>query len=196
MDYSGLEKNRTFQDLLAESRAEPRSLQSKRPETFGTSFGRVTTAKSAIEILFLLSILQLGDWQTERTIRTIANKAYAANYQGPWSEVQEYLETKFLDPREFYRIYLTHHNPEEFFGNLLPRSYYRMKYFRKDYDLLKEGTTDRKVTRKIRHRGYRDHGTLRLPHEFHGDPIPSKYRIDRRGEVANLLVADRYRNRE
>lgn len=186
-----LRKNKEFLDLF-ETIEQNQGPGNPTGQILEWTFGNFHGARDSLVILFILSLMELKDWQSEKVINQIANKAYCGNYQGAWLEVQEYLEIQELSTEKFLQKYLQRHSVNELFGNLIPQARIRFKYFAKTRDLSVYQEDTRKVTRKIRHRGYRDHGTLRLPHEIHGDPIPPKSREDKRGRVANQLVKLKY----
>jgi len=125
---------------------------------------------------------------TEKVIRKIANKAYLADYQGEWQIVQDFLQKHPTSPSDFYEIWLTHKSPEEFFGNLRKRAAKLSMLVR----INTENPLRRKVVYPQKARGYKDKGTLRPPHEFHGDPPVSPQKLDYRHLVGHpLLIGDR-----
>lgn len=145
--------------------------------------GRIGTAQQALAQLFLCSFLE--PWETDRLIRAMSQKCYQCSYQGAWQEVQEILEHYPKNSLDFTEKYLQHHSPEEFFGNLL-RSTEREILIAKWVDPSQHSS--RPVKKRVRRRGYRDHGTLRLPHERHGEPVSSPEREDRRDRVSHPLL--------
>lgn len=184
-----LKSNKWFQKL-DECLAEPQSPYSATiDQTLVLRMSRIT-ARNSEAILFLLSLKDFQEWQTERIIRHLSFLCYRNNYQGEWSNVQELLETKIHLPREFFEAYKRKHGEDEFFGNLLKEAYLILKsrvITKRNYYSVIEDT--RRIKRKIRRRGYDDKGTLRLSHQFHGDPpVRDSQREDRRNEVFNSLA--------
>lgn len=121
---------------------------------------------------------------TEKVFAKIANKAFLADYQGEWQTVQDFLQKHPTSPSDFYEEWLNHKSPEEFFGNLRKRA-------AKLSMLVKTITMNplrKPVVYPKRARGYRDKGTLRPPHEFHGDPPVPPPKLDLRHMVGHPLL--------
>lgn len=145
---------------------------------------RIGNARQAMSLIFISTFFSF--WQTDKVIRAIGQKAYLMNYQGDWKKVQEILETQDLSPRRFIEVFLIDHSPEDFFGNLAKIAERELKVirFRSDRE-----TNPRKPKKGSRRRGYRDHGTLRLLHQKHGEPpIPTQPREDRRSLISHPLL--------
>lgn len=143
--------------------------------------------KHALILIFLSTLKPF--WETDTLIRSLAQKAFQCSYQGIWKEVQDYLEHYQPTPQWFIERYLQDHPPEEFFGNFLPRSEKeidRIKY--KPYFPSRNDLP--RVRKTQRRRGYDDKGTLRLPHENHGEPPRSSNKEDRRGLCNHPLLRD------
>jgi len=142
----------------------------------------------ALCLIYIFS--HVGDryWMTEEVFRKIANKAYLADYQGEWQIVQDFLQKHPTSPSDFYEIWLAHKSPEEFFGNLRRRAAKLSMLVRS----ITRNPHRKPVTYPQRARGYKDKGTLRPPHEFHGDPPVKAQKMDLRHLVGHpLLSGDR-----
>jgi len=147
---------------------------------------RITTSWDALAILYLCSHLESAYWLTDEIHRLLANKAYAANYEGEWAVVQELLETYTKTPKEFYAEFLRFHSPEEFFGNLV-RTANRLKH-----GIGSKARDPHGLVRKPqRHRGYRDKGTLRPAHRPAVIPPVDDERVDRRLKLGHPLVREK-----
>lgn len=161
--------------------AECLSLQPDR----SVRFPRFSTSWEALCVLYLTSHIESQFWKTDQIHRTVAQKAYAANYEGEWEVVQVILERYPRTPKEFYDIFLEFHSSEEFFGNLVPRS-----------RRLSRGIGSKKrdphgpVRRAQRHRGYKDKGTLRPPHQPAVVPPSSDSKTDRRKKIQHPLLRE------
>lgn len=166
-----------------EELAESLSQYSNRPDIFQVSLN-VTNSWMSMAALLITTFYK--PWETDGLVKHIANMAYQKNYEGQWKTVQELLETGLQSPEEFQRRFCELRAPEEFFGNLLPAAGRLAKIM-----LLKnlQQKNNRKVKRKVRHRGYRDKGSLRFSHERHGEaPSRKEHTEDRRSRVAHPLV--------
>lgn len=147
---------------------------------------RTSTSWDALCVLYLMSHLESHYWITDDVHRMMAQKAYLSNYEGEWKVVQEILEQYPQTPKEFYEIFLMFHSPEEFFGNLVPRA-----------RRLSSGLDKKKrdphgpVQRTVRHRGYRDKGTLRPPHRPPVIPPSSESpKLDRRKKIGHPILRE------
>lgn len=146
-------------------------------------FPRTTSSWDALCILYLVSHLESHYWMTDDIHRRIGQQAYAGNYEGEWKTVQEILEQYCQTPKEFFDIFLKFHSPEEFFGNLVPRA-----------RRLTRGIDNKKrdphgpVRRTLRHRGFRDKGTLRPSHQRPVVCSLTDNRLDRRKKIKHPLI--------
>lgn len=146
---------------------------------------RISTSWDALCVLYLMSHLESHYWKTDEIHRAMAQKAYVSNYQGDWKLVQEILEQYPKTPKEFYYIFLKSKSPEEFFGNLVPRSR-RLSYGIDNKKRDPHGP----VLRPQRHRGYRDKGTLRPPHQPAVVPPLGEPHEDRRSHIGHPLLRE------
>lgn len=148
-------------------------------------FPRTSSSWDALCVLYLVSHLESQYWKTDEIYRTMAQKAYVSNYDGEWKTVQEILEQYPQTPKEFYDIFLKFHSPEEFFGNLVPRA-----------RRLSRGIDSKKrdphgpVLRSVRHRGYRDKGTLRPSHRPVVEPPERSAKLDYRKRIGHPLIRE------
>lgn len=156
--------------------AESPSRQSARPNQVWRP--HIRSARQAIAVLFLA--LFIPEWESWEIIKQIRDQAYFQKYAGEWNKVQiilEQVQTLADFEKELPRIM----SEDDFFGNLIPlcekllyenpNAYYQAK------------PTVRKPKRRIRHRGYRDKGSLRPYHQRGrniGDSNPGE---DRREKV-------------
>jgi len=124
------------------------------------------SAWEALCLIYIVSHFGERYWVTDEIYERISNKAYQANYQGEWQTVDTFLRQYPRSPSIFYEIWLTVKSPEEFFGNLRRRA----KRVAMLIKIQKRDSTSRPVRTPQRARGYKDKGTLRPPHQFHGDP--------------------------
>ena len=143
---------------------------------------RTSTSWDALCVLYLMSHLESHYWITDDIHQQMASKAYVANYEGEWEAVQDILEQYPQTPKQFFDIFLKHHSVEEFFGNLVPRARRLSKYIDS-----KKRDPQAKVRKPQRHRGYRDKGTLRPPHQPSIIP-PFEDKVDRRENIGHPLL--------
>lgn len=158
---------------------------SRHPDhSFGCS--QASTSWDCLALIYILS--HFGDfyWLTEKLYRRISQKAYVANYEGEWKTVQLLLEQYPQTPQQFYELWLQEKSPEEFFGNLKRRA----KRLLNGFQLRPDNPQGGNVRRPQRVRGYRDKGTLRLPHQYHGDPPVSDSKLDFRRQVGHPLIRE------
>lgn len=178
-------KRSTPEELRAKI-AELQSLYSD-PNCYYDIRASITSARDCLSLIYLMTYFRF--WETESIIKAIAQNAYAKNYEGEWSNVQEFLEYKDLTTEQFEAYYIQRYGAHDFFGNFLKRS---VRISR----TLKFNDRNKKDTRPVRkpqfRRGYNDKGTLRLPHEYHGERPYSDNtnRIDRRKQVAHPLLSE------
>jgi len=137
--------------------------------------------------LFSLFITTLFPyWETDRIIKEMGQKAYLYSYSGIWQEVQDYLELYQNDPLWFLEKYLTTHSINDLFGNFFPRVEKTMnRIIKKPETMYKHRLPP--VRYPHRKRGYDDKGTLRAPHERHGDP-PIREKVDKRDKINHPLL--------
>lgn len=149
------------------------------------SFPRTSTSWDALCVLYLLSHLESHYWITDEIHRKLAQQAYISNYEGEWENVQFILEQYPQTPKEFYDLFLKFHSPEEFFGNLVRRARRLSKGIRS-----KQRDPHGPVRKVQRHRGYRDKGTLRPPHQPVVDPPLRAEKFDRRTKLGHPLLRE------
>lgn len=142
-------------------------------------------AREAIALYYVSLYYQV--WQTDVLVRKLAQMAYANNYQGRWNRVQEILELEINRPEELEEYYIQTGHANDFYGNVLPlavKILYRIKYI----DTSKGPRSRVRYPQRVR--GYKDKGSCRLPHEYHGEDLPGKERKrdDRRQYVHHPLV--------
>lgn len=162
--------------------AECQSLQPDRTlsvRTIGSSW-------DALCLIYILSHIASFYWITDDLHRRMAEKAFAANYQGEWKTVQFLLEQNPQTPEEFYDNFLQFHDPEEFFGNLRKRAK-RLSLIIK----TKKRDPHGPVARTLRARGYKDKGTYHPPHEFHGESPEKDEKLDLRKRVGHPLLREK-----
>jgi hypothetical protein len=159
--------------------AECLSLQPDR--SLGISF--IGSGWDALCLLYLLSHVENLYWITERIHRKIAQKAYASNYEGVWTTVQQMLELYPKTPEQFYEYFLRFYSPEDFFGNL-KRGAKRLSRIVRSYK--RDPHTTRKKTKRTR--GYRDKGTYVPPHRPRVEPPEKDLLPDRRKKVGHPLI--------
>jgi len=159
--------------------AECLSLQPER--SIRISYTR--TSWDALVVLYILSHLEESYWVTEEYHRKIANDAYRNNYEGGWEAVQNCLEQYPKTPKEFFDWFVSCHSPEEFFGNIVKTARRKTQYMN-----FKSRDPQGRVRRPVRHRGYRDKGTLRPPHQPVVDPPEKEEKTDRRQNVGHPLL--------
>lgn len=151
----------------------------------------ISNLSSSWDCLAMIYILShFGDfyWMTDTLYRKMSERAYVANYEGEWSIVQNFLEQYPQTPQQFYDLWLLYKSPEEFFGNLKKRAK-RLSY---GCHLKPNNPQGRRVRKPQRVRGYRDKGTLRLPHQYHGDPpVPEAQKLDFRGRCGHPLLREK-----
>lgn len=128
-------------------------------------------------------------WETDSLIRHIAQMAYSRNYQGEWKTVQELLETELQTPEQYRKKFFELRSAEEFYGNIL-RLAQKFVDSRRFYITDEQKEKVHRVKRPQRHRGYRDKGSGRLPHEKHGEPPVKPDREDRRPLVNHPLLRE------
>lgn len=147
-----------------------------------------STSWDCLAMIYILSHVADFYWMTDYLYREISKKAYVANYEGEWRTVQVFLEQYPQTPQQFYELWLNYKSPEEFFGNLKKRAK-RLSY---SCHLRPNSPQGGRVRKSQRVRGYRDKGSLRLPHQYHGDPpVPVTPKLDYRGRVGHPLLRER-----
>jgi hypothetical protein len=100
--------------------------------------------------------------------------------------VQEILELEEQTPKNFENYYILKKGAFDFFGNFIKQSY-KLTLILKIRDTSKPSR--HKVIMPIFRRGYKDKGSLRLPHENHGDQSQKEIeRIDLRQKVKHPLL--------
>ena len=95
-----------------------------------------------------------------------ARMAQKARLQGQWTIVRTLILTK---PGLWNQVSVLFDNfsPEDIFGNLVPRLRRRISSMRPVSKHIQElRSQNRRVTRRVRRRGYTDHGSLRPPHTW------------------------------
>lgn len=151
---------------------------------------QISTSWESLSLIYILAHVWDLYWMTDEIIRKIAHKAYQMNYEGSWAIVQEILEQQFQNPQEFYEVFLRFYSPEDFFGNLkrtAKRTIWKIRFQKRD--------PHGPIRRTQRVRGYRDHGTLRPIHQYHGIPPSSDVeKEDRRHLVAHPLLKEEKEN--
>lgn len=162
--------------------AETLSQYSNRFQIFSIRLN-VTRSFDALCAAYLASFFK--PWENDVLIRHLAQLAYRGNYKGRWITLQAMLEDGIQSPERFQERFIELRGPNEFYGNLLPRAR-KLERRLQQKDLLEKN--NRPVQRTLRHRGYRDKGSRRLPHEFHGDPPVKPNRDDRRHLVNHPLL--------
>jgi hypothetical protein len=158
--------------------AESQSLHSAMPRLGKSWLPHYRSAREAEIILFLG--LFLHEWEVWEVTQRIVESCYFHRYSGAWEQVQKILE-QVLNLQEYEEKYSMFYNDDEFFGNLLRDA---EKFLKRNPHSFKDLVRDEKRPRRlIRHRGYRDKGSLR-PYHQRGrnlpDPEPGQ---DRRGKV-------------
>jgi len=172
-------------DLQLETQDWMAECQSLDPD-LSLVFRGPTSAWDCLCLLYLMSHVAGVYWLTEEITRQISQKAYQCDYQGEWEAVQFLLEQSISTPEEFYWKFIEVKSPEEFFGNLVPRA----KRLSLGMKCFKRKPSRKPVNYPQRKRGYRDKGTYRPPHEFHGDPPEKDQKLDRRGRVYHPLIRE------
>lgn len=145
----------------------------------------ISSSWDCLAAIYILS--HFGDfyWMTDEIYRVIGNRAYVANYQGDWKIVQDFLEQFPQSPMQFYDIWCCHRSPEEFFGNLKKRAKRLLYGFR----IVSNDPPRRKPKHQERIRGYRDKGSLRLPHQYHGiSPYSETPKLDLRAKIGHPIL--------
>lgn len=181
-----LQKKEKFDPkVLREKIAELPSLYS---ETIVQVTLNVRSAREALILIYLSTYFPY--WSTDKLIDSIRQKCFYQNYEGKWEIVQEFLELDLQTPEQFEKEYISRKGAFDFFGNFLRESY-RLSLILKIRDLSKP--SKHKVKKPVYRRGYKDKGSLRLPHENHGDrPISSIERVDRRQKVMHPLLRENF----
>lgn len=179
-----LNSKRSMPGDLRAKIAELQSLYSH-PERYNEISASITDAKSALCLVYIS--LYFPYWETEKLTKQLAQNAYAKNYQGGWSDVQEFLEYEGQTPEQFEAKYIERFGARDFYGNFLKKAE-RISRTIKVRDRNAKDT--RPVSKPQFRRGYNDKGTLRLPHEYHGErPYRDNTdRVDRRSQVAHPLL--------
>lgn len=174
-----------YPGIRADRLAETSTLQ---PESVDELSYNLRTAQEAIILLFLCSWYY--PWRTEKIHRMISNRCYHEKYQGEWSEVQRLLEAPIDNPQDFYDFYIKKHSPEEFYGNILRRAQGIEKLWK-----IKKAERDlfyrEKKPKKVNTRDYKDKGSRRPSHEYHGIPnYPDEIESDRRSLLYHPLLRE------
>jgi len=172
---------------IAKKIAESQSLYSDVEPRIIKISANLSSARNALGYIYIA--LHYEYWETEDLIRSIGQKAYLQNYNGKWKTVQEFLESEFQTPKDFEDKFISVFGPHDFFGNFLPA-------VEKQYRLLKVTDLTKEKTGKVNypqfHRGYKDKGSLRLPHEYHGDRPVGPERLDRRQNIKHPLLGENF----
>lgn len=143
----------------------------------------VTNALDCLVVLLIASYF--APWQTDTLVRSVAQQAYFHNYEGEWFNVQKVLEHEEQSSEAISDKIVEIYGARTYYGNLLPRAEVVLRRI-KFKDITKK--SNRPIHRGQRIRGYRDKGSRRLPHEFHGDPPIPEQREDRRHLVRHPLL--------
>jgi hypothetical protein len=118
------------------------------------------SAREAKMVLFLG--LFIPKWETWEIVARIRDTCYYQRYNGEWRQVQEILH-KVTNLEEFNEVYGSFSSEDDFYGNFLREC---EKFLRRNPASFKPVERDRRrARRKIRHRGYRDKGSLRPYHQ-------------------------------
>lgn len=172
-------------------RVKPQDLKKKiaeLPSLYSDSIVQISTnvrgAKDALALIYVS--LYFEYWSTDKIIDAIRQKCYFQNYEGEWAIVQDFLELKLQTPEQFEKYYILTKGAFDFYGNFIKRAY-KMTKILKIQDVTKP--SKHRVRKPVYRRGYKDKGSLRLPHENHGEkPISLIERIDRRQNVTHPLL--------
>lgn len=173
-----------YPGIKADRLAETTSLQ---PESVDELSFNLRTAQEAIILLFLCSWYY--PWRTEKIHKMISNRCYHEKYQGEWSEVQRLLEAPIDNPQDFYDQYIKRHSPEEFFGNIL-RSAQRIEKLWKIKKTQRDLFHKERKPKKVNTRDYKDKGSRRQSHEYHGIPDYPDVEEDRRSLLYHPLLRE------
>lgn len=146
---------------------------------------RVRSSWDSLALIYIISHVADLFWITDEIYRAIGQAAYVANYEGEWKTVQVFLEQNPQTPEEFYNLWCKFKSPDEFFGNLKKRAM-RLHYIIK----FKKRDPHGPITKAQRARGYRDKGTLRPSHQFHGDPPEKGPHLDLRSKIGHPLLKE------
>lgn len=144
--------------------------------------------RSARECEYILFLgLFLPPWESWEVVARIRESCYFHRYTGEWKQVQECLE-QVTDLDTFEKKLQTLMSLDDFFGNFLMEV---ERYLRRERFAFKPFERDRnKPRRLIRHRGYRDKGSLR-PYHQRGRNLPEESPSeDRRGKVQYRNLPD------
>lgn len=135
-------------------------------------------AKEAEIVLFLGLFLPV--WESWEIVSRIRESCYFHRYTGEWKQVQEILE-QVTDLDTFEKKLSSLMSEDDFFGNFLTEC---ERFLRREPHSFKPLVRDEhKPRRLIRHRGYRDKGSLRPKHQ-QGRNLPEEFHSeDRRGKV-------------
>lgn len=144
-----------------------------------------TSALDSVAALICASFF--APWQTDCLVRSIAQQAFHHNYEGEWVNVQILLENEDQSSKGIMDKACELYGPRAYYGNLVSRCEKLLRRI-KFKSLTTENTQP--IHKGQRVRGYRDKGSRRLPHEFHGDPPLTEQREDRRNLVRHPLVGD------
>lgn len=118
------------------------------------------SAKEAEYIIFLG--LFLPDWELWEIVDRLRNLCYNQRYEGEWNNVQKLLHEVTNLPT-FEESIFEIMSEDSFYGNFLPQC---EKFLRKyQYSFFNPERDRRKPKRLVRHRGYRDKGSLRPFHQ-------------------------------
>ena len=120
----------------------------------------VRCAQEALLVIFLATYLP--PWESWEIINRINSQCYFQRYLGKWEKVEQLLQLT-SDSQEIRSKFIEIMTPDDFFGNFLKLA---ERFLRENPRSFKPTERDRhKPKRLIRHRGYRDKGSLRPPHE-------------------------------
>jgi hypothetical protein len=92
-------------------------------------------------------------------------RAETHRLEGHWKTVQTFLSKPILSDSKALEFLLNHFSVQDIFGNLVPR----MQRLALTVKVVKR--IHKKPRMKERKRGYDDKGSLRFPHEYHGEDL-------------------------
>jgi hypothetical protein len=158
----------------------------------GKIFASLNGYKDAIkaEALYYLS-LYYKYWETDDVVQSLATRAYQFKYDGAWLRLQFFLEQEANTPAELEKCYVDNNLGNEFYGNILPLARKLQLVIVEYQDTSKQ--KPKRVIYPTFHRGYRDHGSRRLPHEYHGEDQrdgSEEEPLDRRKKIFHPLLRD------
>lgn len=148
-----------------------------------------SSVKESIVVLgavFLLS--QDKYWESTEIIQRIGKLCYQHRYQDGWENVQEILE-RASNWQEYQVVVKLFMSENDYYGNYLKSIEKMVKRLEARPDISQK--LGEKVHYPQRKRGYRDKGTLRRPHQRHGEDISDTIPyVDRRGFIKHPLLGD------